>query len=82
MDDVIASLKRINTLPLYSHLLTLCRRRPGRWISISRNRTLVAVTAGASSGNDPAARMGTLSNFASHPIGTGPYAVIRNAPIN
>ncbi len=40
MDDVIASLKRINTLPPLCRILrTLCRRRPGRWISISRNRT-------------------------------------------
>ncbi len=78
MDDVIASLKRINTLPLYSHIadivsptpwtLDIHLTQPDRWLPLLL----------ASSGDDPAARMGNLSNFASHPIGTGPYAVIRN----
>lgn len=42
--------------------------------------SLVAVAAGPGPGDDFAAEWETLANFASHPIGTGPYAVRRNTP--
>ncbi len=70
MDDVIASLKRIIRFRSIRILLTLCRRRPGRWYPSHATGPLVAVTAGASSGKILPREWETLSNFASHPIGT------------
>ncbi len=71
MDDVIASLKRIKRCRSIRILLTLCRRRPGRWNPSHATGPLVTVIAGASSGDILPREWETLSNFASHPIGTG-----------
>lgn len=79
MDDVIASLKRINTLPLYSHIadivsptpwtLDIHLTQPDRWLPLLLGQVPAMILP---------REWETLSNFASHPIGTGPYAVIRN----
>ncbi len=80
MDDVIASLKRINTLPLYSHIadivsptpwtLDIHLTQPDRWLPLLLGQVPAMILP---------REWETLSNFASHPIGTGPYAVIRNS---
>ncbi len=76
---MIASLKRINTLPLYSHIadivsptpwtLDIHLTQPDRWLPLLLGQVPAMILP---------REWETLSNFASHPIGTGPYAVIRN----
>ncbi len=80
MDDVIASLKRINTLPLYSHIadivsptpptLDIHLTQPDRWLPLLLGQVPAMILP---------REWETISNFASHPIGTGPYGVIRNS---
>lgn len=77
---MIFSLKRINTLPLYSHIadivsptpwtLDIHLTQPDRWLPLLLGQVPAMILP---------REWETLSNFASHPIGTGPYAVIRNS---
>ena len=77
---MISSLKRINTLPLYSHIadivsptpwtLDIHLTQPDRWLPLLLGQVPAMILP---------REWETLSNFASHPIGTGPYAVIRNS---
>ncbi len=70
MDDVIASLKRINTLPLYSHIadilsptpwtLDIHLTQPDRWLPLLLGQVPAMILP---------REWETLSNFASHPIG-------------
>ncbi|EAW1080207.1 TPA: HTH-type transcriptional regulator SgrR [Salmonella enterica subsp. enterica serovar Senftenberg str. CFSAN004059] len=81
MEDVIASLTRINTLPLYSHItkidsptawtLDIHLSQPDRWLPWLLGQVPAMILP---------REWETLANFASHPIGTGPYAVRRNTP--
>ena len=75
--DMIASLgKRINTLPLYSDCDIVSPTDAD--IHLTQTGPLVTVTGvGQVPGDDPAARMGNLSNFASHPSAPVRGAVIR-----
>lgn len=77
---MIASLKRINTLPLYSHIaeivsptprtLDIHLTQPDRWLPLLLGQVPAMILP---------REWETISNFASHPIGTGPYGVIRNS---
>lgn len=79
MEDVIRSLQRITALPLYSHIksiasptpwtLDLTLSQPDRWLPW----LIATVSAMILPREWPA-----MANFASHPCGTGPYAVARN----
>jgi SgrR family transcriptional regulator len=79
MEDVIASLTRINALPLYAHItkivsptawtLDIHLSQPDRWLPLLLGQVPAMILP---------REWETLSNFASHPIGTGPYAVARN----
>lgn len=79
MADVIASLMRINSLPLYSHItqivsptawtLDIHLAQPDRWLPWLLGQVPAMILP---------REWETLNNFSSHPIGTGPYAVIRN----
>ncbi|VFS84527.1 ABC transporter periplasmic solute binding protein [Salmonella enterica subsp. enterica] len=81
MEDVITSLTRINTLPLYSHItkidsptawtLDIHLSQPDRWLPWLLGQVPAMILP---------REWETLANFASHPIGTGPYAVRRNTP--
>lgn len=79
MEDVITSLMRINALPLYSHItqivsptawtLDIHLAQPDRWLPWLLGQVPAMILP---------REWETLSNFSSHPIGTGPYAVMRN----
>ncbi len=79
MEDVIASLRRINALPLYSHItqivsptawtLDIHLAQPDRWLPWLLGQVPAMILP---------REWETLNNFSSHPIGTGPYAVMRN----
>ncbi|QLZ61405.1 HTH-type transcriptional regulator SgrR [Citrobacter freundii] len=79
MEDVIASLRRINSLPLYSHItqiasptawtLDIHLAQPDRWLPWLLGQVPAMILP---------REWETLNNFSSHPIGTGPYAVVRN----
>ncbi len=72
MDDVIASLKRLNTQPLYSHIaeivsptprtLDIHLTQPDRWLPLLLGQVPAMILP---------REWETISNFASHPIGTG-----------
>jgi SgrR family transcriptional regulator len=80
MLDVIATLQRIITLPLYAHIervdsptdwtLDLHLTQPDRWLPwLMGNVTAMILPR----------EWRTIPNFASKPVGTGPYAVVRNS---
>lgn len=79
MDDVIASLQRISTLPLYAHIAGI--DSPTAWtldIHLSQpDRWLPWLIANISAMILPR-EWPDLPDFASHPTGTGPYSVVRN----
>lgn len=79
MTDVIASLQRSNALPLYSHIeriesptawtldIHLCQ--PDRWLPWLLGQVPAMVLP---------QEWRTMNHFSSMPVGTGPYAVVRN----
>ncbi len=79
MEDVIASLSRINPQPLYAHItriysptawtLDIHLSQPDRWLPWLLGNTPAMILP---------REWETMSRFASQPIGTGPYAVGRN----
>lgn len=79
IEDVIHSLQRINTLPLYSHItqivsptawtLDIHLNQPDNWLPWLLGNTPAMILP---------REWPTMSNFFSQPIGTGPYAVVRN----
>ncbi|EMN5861938.1 HTH-type transcriptional regulator SgrR [Pluralibacter gergoviae] len=79
MEDVIHSLTRIRTLPLYDHIASIVSptpwtldihlSRPDRWLPWLMGHIPAMVLP---------KEWETLGNFASMPVGTGPYAVVRN----
>ena len=79
MADVIASLQRSNALPLYSHIeriesptawtLDIHLRQPDRWLPWLLGQVPAMVLP---------QEWQTMNHFSSMPVGTGPYAVVRN----
>ncbi|HCI5946597.1 TPA: HTH-type transcriptional regulator SgrR [Klebsiella quasipneumoniae subsp. quasipneumoniae] len=79
MTDVIASLQRSNALPLYSHIeriesptawtLDIHLRQPDRWLPWLLGQVPAMVLP---------QEWRTMNRFSSMPVGTGPYAVVRN----
>lgn len=79
MTDVIASLQRSNALPLYSHIeriesptawtLDIHLRQPDRWLPWLLGQVPAMVLP---------QEWQTMPHFSSMPVGTGPYAVVRN----
>ncbi|HHS9717871.1 TPA: HTH-type transcriptional regulator SgrR [Klebsiella quasipneumoniae subsp. quasipneumoniae] len=79
MTDVIASLQRSNALPLYSHIeriasptawtLDIHLRQPDRWLPWLLGQVPAMVLP---------QEWRTMNHFSSMPVGTGPYAVVRN----
>ncbi|MGG5835709.1 HTH-type transcriptional regulator SgrR [Huaxiibacter chinensis] len=79
MTDVIASLQRARTLPLYSHITQV--HSPTAWtldIELSEPDQWLPWLMGYVPSMILPHEWATLPNFASHPVGTGPYAVTRN----
>ncbi|PDO85089.1 HTH-type transcriptional regulator SgrR [Kosakonia pseudosacchari] len=79
MSDVIASLERATALPLYSHIREVLSPTP--WtldIHLSQPDNWLPWLLGHVPAMILPREWNTMSNFASQPIGTGPYAVTRN----
>lgn len=79
MDDVIRSLTRINTLPLYSHITQIVS--PTAWtldIHLSQADNWLPWLLGHISAMILPKEWHTMAQFSSQPVGTGPYAVVRN----
>nr|WP_318382995.1 HTH-type transcriptional regulator SgrR [uncultured Enterobacter sp.] len=79
MSDVITSLQRINTLPLYSHIREIAS--PTAWtldIHLAEPDSWLPWLLGHVHSMILPREWSTMSNFASLPVGTGPYAVTRN----
>ncbi|MCL6743977.1 HTH-type transcriptional regulator SgrR [Kosakonia sp. R1.Fl] len=79
MSDVIASLERATVLPLYSHIREVLSPTP--WtldIHLSQPDNWLPWLMGHVPAMILPREWNTISNFASQPIGTGPYAVTRN----
>lgn len=79
MIDVIASLQRARTLPLYSHISQV--HSPTAWtldIELSEPDQWLPWLMGYVPSMILPHEWASLPNFASHPVGTGPYAVTRN----
>ncbi|CAI8878783.1 MULTISPECIES: HTH-type transcriptional regulator SgrR [Kosakonia] len=79
MSDVIASLERANALPLYSHIREVLSPTP--WtldIHLSQPDNWLPWLMGHVPSMILPREWNSMSNFASQPIGTGPYAVTRN----
>lgn len=79
MEDVIASLQRSNSLPLYSHIeriasptawtLDVHLTQPDRWLPWLLGQVSAVVLP---------REWQSMENFSAMPVGTGPYAVVRN----
>lgn len=79
MEDVIASLQRSNSLPLYSHIeriasptawtLDIHLTQPDRWLPWLLGQVSAVVLP---------REWQSMENFSAMPVGTGPYAVVRN----
>ncbi|WP_075182291.1 HTH-type transcriptional regulator SgrR [Pantoea sp. 1.19] len=79
MADVIASLARLRTQPLFSHLQTLTS--PAPWtldIQLSAPDSWLPWLMGSVSAMILPREWPSLPDFARQPVGTGPYAVQRN----
>lgn len=79
MQDVMASLQRINALPLYAHISEIST--PTAWtldIHLSQPDRWLPWLLGSVNAMILPREWATLPKFASQPVGTGPYAVVRN----
>ena len=79
MSDVIASLQRVNALPLYSHITEIVSPTP--WtldIHLSQPDSWLPWLLGHVQSMILPQEWPTMENFASLPVGTGPYAVTLN----
>lgn len=79
MRDVITSLERICTLPLYQHIEHI--DSPTAWtldIHLSQQDNWLPWLMGSVATMILPVEWETMPNFASRPVGTGPYAVVRN----
>ena len=79
MSDVIASLQRAKTLPLYSHIVSV--QSPTAWtldIHLSEPDRWLPWLLGYVPSMILPREWESMPRFASQPVGTGPYAVVRN----
>lgn len=79
MSDVITSLQRVNALPLYSHITEIVSPTP--WtldIHLSQPDSWLPWLLGHVQSMILPREWPTMENFASLPVGTGPYAVTLN----
>ena len=79
MSDVITSLQRVNALPLYSHITGIVSPTP--WtldIHLSQADSWLPWLLGHVQSMILPQEWPTMENFASLPVGTGPYAVTLN----
>lgn len=79
MNDVIASLQRARTLPLYSHIVSV--QSPTAWtldIHLAEPDRWLPWLLGYVPSMILPREWETMHKFASQPVGTGPYAVVRN----
>ncbi|WP_312413558.1 HTH-type transcriptional regulator SgrR [Pseudescherichia sp.] len=79
MSDVITSLQRVNALPLYSHITEIVSPTP--WtldIHLSQPDSWLPWLLGHVQSMILPQEWPTMENFASLPVGTGPYAVTLN----
>ncbi|MEE6802343.1 HTH-type transcriptional regulator SgrR, partial [Escherichia coli O8:H10] len=79
MSDVITSLQRVNALPLYSHITGIVS--PTSWtldIHLSQPDSWLPWLLGHVQSMILPQEWPTMENFASLPVGTGPYAVTLN----
>jgi ABC-type uncharacterized transport system, periplasmic component len=79
MTDVISSLERINLLPLYSHITQIVS--PTAWtldIHLSQEDKWLPWLLGHTSAMILPKEWRAMANFSRQPVGTGPYAVVRN----
>lgn len=79
MEDVITSLKRLTASPLFSHLETITSPMPFVIdIRLNSPDNWLPWLLGSVHAMILPQEWQTLPDFAQHPIGTGPYAVVRN----
>ncbi|UYU32579.1 HTH-type transcriptional regulator SgrR [Siccibacter colletis] len=79
MQDVIASLTRIRTQPLFTHITDISS--PTAWtldIHLSQPDKWLPWLMGSVATMILPQEWPTMPNYASRPVGTGPYAVVRN----
>ncbi|WP_336818413.1 HTH-type transcriptional regulator SgrR [Cedecea sp. MMO-103] len=79
MLDIISSLQRINALPLFTHITQITS--PTIWtldIHLSQPDDWLPWLLGSVNAMILPREWTTMTNFASQPIGTGPYSVARN----
>ena len=79
MLDIISSLQRINTLPLFAHITQITS--PTTWtldIHLSQPDDWLPWLLGSVNAMILPREWTTMSDFASQPVGTGPYSVARN----
>lgn len=79
MLDIISSLQRINALPLFAHITHITS--PTLWtldIHLSQPDDWLPWLLGSVHAMILPREWATMANFASQPIGTGPYSVARN----
>lgn len=79
MSDIISSLQRINTLPLFSHIIYI--DSPTAWtldIHLSSEDQWLPWLLGSVNAMILPQEWPTIDNFARQPIGSGPYAVALN----
>ncbi len=79
MLDVMTSLQRINSLPLYAHISQIST--PTAWtldIHLSQPDRWLPWLLGSVNAMILPREWQTLDNFSRQPVGTGPYSVVRN----
>ena len=79
MSDIISSLKRINSLPLFSHIISI--ESPTSWtldIHLRSEDRWLPWLLGSVNAMILPQEWPTIDNFARQPIGSGPYAVALN----
>ncbi|WP_024548835.1 HTH-type transcriptional regulator SgrR [Siccibacter turicensis] len=79
MQDVIASLERIRSLALYAHIAQI--HSPTAWtldIHLTQPDKWLPWLMGSVAAMILPQEWDTMPNYASRPVGTGPYAVVRN----
>ncbi|ERK12402.1 SgrR, sugar-phosphate stress, transcriptional activator of SgrS small RNA [Pantoea sp. AS-PWVM4] len=79
MEDVISSLDRLRTQPLFSHITKL--HSPAPWtldIQLTQPDNWLPWLLGSVSAMILPREWQTVRDFARQPIGTGPYSVVRN----
>ncbi|MFP1952067.1 HTH-type transcriptional regulator SgrR [Lonsdalea quercina] len=80
MEDVIASLQRITAMPLFSHIFAIESPIPSVLdVHLTTPDVWFPWLLGSVSAMILPQEWKTLPDFIRHPVGTGPYAVLRNS---